>query len=192
MSIYFHFQLRDGSIKCSRSELPHAQDVVKFESSIDNLLGQTGLPPKTRLVEVGMVCRNNTRHAGIHDIERPLMDLHHLSVRPTLVENYLGRIFNVRQSLVVSGTHEAKCLAWDWEFLREIWPSGRPWSNWTGPFEYFEVEVNGKYLGEAFSTEFMLLEDASESQEVMEVQIEGKMFGESQTTCRWTGSLAKE
>jgi hypothetical protein len=58
-----------------------------------------------------------------------------------------------------------------------------PWSATTGPFSHFRVSANGKFLGDAWATQFVLRDDDLEEAIVEEskeqdvyITIEGFMF----------------
>jgi hypothetical protein len=140
--------------------------------------------PNTRLTAISIRCSFD----GVIDQQsppdpQPLVTLDELSILPCTYTYPSPYIFNIRVISMNNPPNTHKRLAWDWRDYPMSKSETVPWSATTGPFSHFRVSANGKFLGDAWATQFVLRDDdleeaiveGSKEQDVY-ITIEGFMF----------------
>jgi hypothetical protein len=140
--------------------------------------------PNTRLTAISIRCSFD----GVIDQQSPpdpqrLVTLDELSILPCTYTYPSPYIFNIRVISMNNPPNSHKRLAWDWRDYPMSKSETVPWSATTGPFSHFRVSANGKFLGDAWATQFVLRDDdleeaiveGSKEQDVY-ITIEGFMF----------------
>ena len=110
-----------------------------------------------RLSELGVYCRGAFDTPGL----LPLIELRMLSIIPEAAKPDTSSFVVLDLKVVECGKapYTQQRFTWTWQGSRVGWPDMVPWSDTTGPFSYFEITVNGKWLGRAYATEFPLAGD---------------------------------
>ena len=123
---------------------------------------------------------------GVFEPTEPLllMELKWLSVMPESAKPITSE-FAVRDLKIGKrgkAPYLQKYLVWAWHGSRVGWPDILPWSDTTGPFSYFEISINGRWLGRSYSVEFPLADDDTaesgrDSEGRLMYVVKGKFFG---------------
>ena len=180
MGIYVAYQ---GTGTSSKDEINYEYYSVAYDaqakSSFAALTFVSG-QEQGQLRELGVYCKRGW------EALRPvlLMELKMLCVVPESAKPDVSN-FTVRGLKIVEygdAPHTQKCFAWTWQGSRDGWPDMIPWSETTGPFAYFQISINGKFLGRAYSTEFPMVGDdtADDHQDRngrLVVRVQGYFFG---------------
>ena len=100
-----------------------------------------------------------------------------------------ARDYTISDATLVEIDETASCLSW--KLNDEAWNTssaddGLPYSDLTGPFSYFVIEIDGHHVGRAYAMEHVLRHVGEES----DVRITGVGF-DGEVLCVYTGSLRK-
>lgn len=133
---------------------------------------------EARLVEFGAYCL-----ASITD-PKPvaLCQILDITIKPPSQTESSWTINSVRVMVRGNSPDYDERLAWKLNGSDDSKITGLPWSKTTGPFSHFDVLVDRKELGRAYSTEFPIhTEDFDECKgEGWEVVVRGRLFGGSE------------
>lgn len=97
--------------------------------------------------------------------------------------------YTILNATLVEIDETASCLSWKFNNeSRNAGPGddGLPYSDITGPFSFFMIEIDGQQVGRAYATEYVLRDIGDES----DVRITGIGF-DGVVICVYTGSLRK-
>ncbi|MCJ1239572.1 hypothetical protein MMC14_007570 [Varicellaria rhodocarpa] len=166
------------------------KDKIEFEYHMIEYTPQANVPFTTstfmsgnnggQLSELGVYCK------GVFESTEPLllMALKRLSVMPEAAKPNTSEfaVHDLKIGKRGDAPHAQKFLVWAWHGSRVGWPDMLPWSDTTGPFSHFEISINGRWLGRAYSIEFPLTDDdTAESDRDDEGRlmyvVKGKFFG---------------
>lgn len=101
-----------------------------------------------------------------------------------------ARDYTISDATLMELDETSSCLSW--RFNNEEWNAslgdndGLPYSNLTGPFSFFIIEIDGRHVGRAYAMEYVLRGVGDESN----VRITGMGF-DGEVICVYTGSLRK-
>ena len=131
-----------------------------------------------RLKEFGVFCSGPATTTS--SFQLPMLEIFNMTIAPQF-EHFKGRsIVDIHVSERKSGQHKDRRLAWNWCYPRHLWPADMPWSQTTGCFERFYVEIGGKLIGEVCCTELPLREQdfrGLEGEDEVGVTVKGIYFG---------------
>ena len=154
---------------------PGTQNEIDFPLGIASAL--PNLPKTVRLIEFGAFAYGPSLMPLESNL--PIILVHSLVISPPLPTDQEGVIENIRIMQRESGTNVEGRLTWDWVYPRTSWAEGQPWSSVTGPFERFEVEIDGVARGESHCLELPLRDGDWGDGEGFEARVcvRGQFFG---------------
>jgi len=100
-----------------------------------------------------------------------------------------ARNYTISDATLVDIDETASCLSWKFnDEARDASPGydGLPYSDLTGPFSFFMIEINGRQVGRAYAVEYVLRGVDEDS----DVRIIGVGF-DGDVICVYTGTLRK-
>ena len=149
-SIYFKFASSSGEIRYHDVSLERTEIAKERDAPLCPSNASIGF----ELEEVGIYCHEPRIADKV--FSQAVLNLFHLTISTSLPLLDLGSIDNIRCVRRNSGSFSEDRWAWDWSFPEELWPTERPWGRISGPFERFDVYVDGEFLGSSRCTEIAL------------------------------------
>ncbi|KAF2811987.1 uncharacterized protein BDZ99DRAFT_519227 [Mytilinidion resinicola] len=115
-----------------------------------------GIPDSPRLSEISLLIEaGDTMNS--HSVG---MEIFELSITPLETPRLSSAIVNIRVETRGKDEEEHRRLMWDYQDqnmgLSQSVPRHLPYSQLTGPFAYFSIEVDGDDVGRAYATEYIL------------------------------------
>ncbi|KAI5195186.1 hypothetical protein E4T39_08316 [Aureobasidium subglaciale] len=161
---------------------PHEQATTTKEIQADD-------SGKTRLTGLSLLVHDHVKVAVGDTLL--LADIMQICIRRKV---QTARSYTLLEVLLQEIDAAISCLSWKFNDEEEAQDvshgshngDGLPYSNMTGPFSFFTIEINGSEVGRAYALEFLLRDIGDEPK----IQIQGVGF-DGEVICAYTGRLRK-
>ena len=143
------------------------------EVTVINLRGRSS---ECRLVEFGVFYQGCRPSQVSHSL---IMMVESILIAPSTKVDWNFRVQDVMAVAQEMDKGAERQLTWRWEGDRGEWLPDLPWSMTTGPFSHFDIVVNARELGTAYSLDFPLRREDCEidGEEEVNILIVGHFFG---------------
>ena len=177
--LYFTYAGSNDETWSRYIEIPVDASAKSYDIPISALLRQESLGSgHGRLKGFGTFCNGIIIPTSMSQL--PVLEIYDMRIGPQLEHYKHPMILNLRVLDRKSGQNTDKRLAWDWSYPHHTWPTELPWSQTTGCFERFDVDIEGKPIGEVCCTELPLREQdfhGLENEDEVKVTVKGYCFG---------------